>query len=286
MNKMDIIVHVGFPKVASTWIQKEFIPKIRNFDIVPRSDIKKYIIRPSGKLFDKHKSKVFFETNFKNNMILSDEVFLNGSYYYALRNAVRIKKIFSNAKIWICIRRQTELLASLYMSYIRRGGTQNIDIFLSDIFTRTTRNEIFNPINLFEYKKIIKVFSKLFGDENIKILYFEKFIEDSRMVANDIAHHYNFEIDLNSVNFNPVNISYRDNTKKLALFLNRFNDRRSLRKSEYYFNIPFSFKLSNIILHHFNKSKLAGKKLTSIDILGEKNFKMINDRYHNYAGNN
>lgn len=191
-----------------------------------------------------------------------------------IRNISNIKKIFMDPTILICIRRQPELIASLYMSNVRRGGKQSVDKFVEKILSKS-ENNLFDHFKLFDYYHIINLLTDQFGSDKVNLFVFEQFKENQYVAIKRLVEKLDFEVDLQAIDFSPSNISYKANTLKISLLLNKFHRRRSLQRNDYILNVPYLFKLSNSLLHYFNQTRWAGKRLSSREILGNNNYDKI-----------
>ena len=179
---MTILVHIGYPKAGSTWLQNFFSIKKNNFDVVNRREISKNF--GHKKIFDFHEKEIsskysnFFNRVNKNKKIgvissefLSGNLYLNGGMDSKVY-ADRLKLIFPKAKILIVIREQSSFLYSFYKHDISyNGGFWGIEEFLEPKW-HFMRRSCFHP-RFVLYFGLIKYYQEIFGKKNVLILPFE-----------------------------------------------------------------------------------------------------------------
>ena len=153
--KNQIIIHIGYPKTGTTWLQNSLFPKIKNYTCVERDFILKELILINAFEFNEQKAQQVFYNQYGNdkNVIISLEGFVGTTYssdlngFYSKEVAIRLKKVFPEAKIMIGIRNQLTIIPSTYLQYIRGGGTHNVKNYLFHQFY----NEI-NGMCLFSFR--------------------------------------------------------------------------------------------------------------------------------------
>ena len=219
INKMSsLLVHIGYPKTATTTIQENIIYKLSKLNkinylchsekIIKKNKLKNAIL--IRKIYEyiiykkwdneilneinnikKEKSlkyiisaetlSVLSENNERNRMLLSSSIH---------NNANRIKRIFSkvfnNIKIIIVIRSQNDFCYSIYKEwypYLKK--TSNINNF--DDFTKeyTKKSNIKN--GYLNYYKIILNYKKIFGNKNVDVLFYEDLIYNKNFFGKKLA---------------------------------------------------------------------------------------------------
>jgi hypothetical protein len=170
------LLHIGYHKTATTWMQRQLFMPVHGYrQLCGHEDVFRHIVQPHGLRFDPAPMQsLITEANQKveqgevgvvSSEILSGHPFLGGreSEVYA----ERLAKIFPKAKVLISIRNQMQILPSVYMQYVLRGGTMPVDRFFQGT------NEIgyfgFSAEN-FEYDRLVSLYERLFGSSNVYIL--------------------------------------------------------------------------------------------------------------------
>lgn len=195
---MKYLVHVGYPKAASTWLQTFFFPgkdkRIRPLMKRGQQSSGNYnksggqlFYSPELPLLDEQLSKYvypyFFDTKGAIKelqkatdpdamvTVISNEAwaghpFSGGVTYYEY--ASRIKSVVPQAKILIVVRRQEDMILSVYAHFMRVcGGRCNLKKFLTARF----HNQMpwHNPL-YYCYHILVNEYVKLFGRKNILVL--------------------------------------------------------------------------------------------------------------------
>lgn len=193
-NDLPFLIHIGFRKTATTWLQNElfieedtvFTPLstrasgrsslafdfIYNQDGYPLSSFEDNVSTIRRNLV-----KILRDKKDRNRIYVMSHERLCGAPYIgsldAKNIAERIKKVFPNAKILITIREQVSYITSLYFQYLHTnaGGTTNINRFLAG---RYKRLPLFSTVPL-DYVPLVKGYVHLFGKENVLVLPYEMF---------------------------------------------------------------------------------------------------------------
>ena len=123
----NIILHVGYAKTATTFLQRKIFRKLDNYlslEHIPAKDFYEPIIYSDSSIYSKDdvlkqldiylKSQKYRNLNNLDGLILSNERFQLMANDVGLV-AMRLKDLFSNAKVIISLREQFDLLFSYYL---------------------------------------------------------------------------------------------------------------------------------------------------------------------------
>lgn len=214
---MITLVHIGYPKCGSTWLQSEIFngsdPNIR--PLFP-SYVNEYGYFKSGgdifysppvpvlgKTMSKYAYTGLFDVDLAKQQIversepgakitvLSNEAWVghpfSGGVQYG-EYAQRIKDTVPDAKILITVRAQERMILSAYAHFIvQAGGRCSLRQFL----TSTAHNQIPWPSpHFYCYHYLIERYVSLFGRENVLVVPFELLTQ--RGVADFLAPIYDF----------------------------------------------------------------------------------------------
>ena len=180
---MKLLIHIGFPKSASTWLQeKVFNNEDFKFTSLNRKEIALRFGLPHPFYFcPKEVMKTFkkkiTESNSNGNYAVLSNEFLSGNFYLnggidSKIYADRLKETFPNAKVLIIIREQISFLCSLYKHDISyNGGFWSISEFVKPDW-HFNRRSSFHP-RYIKYFGIVKYYQNIFGKSNVLILPFE-----------------------------------------------------------------------------------------------------------------
>ena len=237
-RKLDFILHIGYHKTGTTFLQKSVFPNTPQLLYLGRTWI-------SNKLDD-----FFFDFNFTNDfdfdnismsnrfsniideiiiekkidlskkkaVLISHESLHSGSDYFGSRikeQSCRLKKVFPNAKIIISIRNQARMIESNYTNYINHGGKLTFNnFFYKSNYIRELRKKL-------EYDFLIDMYFKNFSESNVKVLIFEKIFQQTGPDLEELDTFLKFKT---KVNFIDTSINKKLSKTKLNIlrFVNIF----------------------------------------------------------------
>ncbi len=278
------IIHIGYPKTATTWFQKKFFTKILNFEIIDRKDVGKFLITPYGINYKPKNFVNHIKNKYKKNVIISDERILGGMLTGGYNGFVtkvvaeRLKQTFPDAKIVIFIRNQFDAIASAYFHYISYGGTYNINRFLHN-----PRYFVIQKLGLFSfefynYYNLIKYYKSLF--DYVDVYLYEDLKEDNINFLESFLNKYNFDVNISKLDIKHINNRYRTGLFYFKKTCNLFTNRQIVYKY-YLLNIPYCYKLSDKIINSLNKNKLFGKYISTDILLNKEVIGFIKEKYAN-----
>lgn len=281
---MAIFVHIGYPKTATSWLQKRLFPFVENTKFVDRRDIIEKIIKPFALHFNSQQTRDYFISKYGNNLILSLEGLLGNVHNFGLNgyltkeHANRIHSVFPEAEILIFIRRQPDIIASFYYQYIAGGGNYSLNSFLK----HKTKQEL-NGISLFsyeffEYHLVLELYNKIFSSDHVHTYLFEEFQEDTKVFVDKFCVNHNFKIAQAEINYQPILERFRIGIKHLFFIANLFTYRRIMNKY-YLINIPYWFPAYKLILNRLRKYRIFGPRPSTLKILRKNNYEYIMDYY-------
>ncbi|UCH15430.1 MAG: hypothetical protein JSV22_05550 [Bacteroidales bacterium] len=273
----NTIVHIGYPKTGTTWFQKEFFPKVRDYEFFSPLTMRK--------LFGERISKISPEAvknklvRNRKNVIISDESMIGG-FKKIRHNALQYRKAFNSATIIVFIRNQFELLMSAYSQYIKEGGEKRINdfLFIED------KNSLYGG-KKYLYDSTIQIYQEIFGEENVHVYLFEDFRLNPRLFIERFCKRYNFQINIDKLNFSRKN-------KKLSGFLlsvKRYSNyltkkqppwiNSAIVKKKYLVHIPFWNGFTQRLFELNNSIDGIGREIQYKDIISERNLKIIKDYF-------
>jgi hypothetical protein len=280
---MNVIIHIGYPKAASTWLQKSVFQSVVNFELCEGSLVADHLLKPGSFSFDPETCRKVFDSAFQRPVLISEERFLgsfnlgwnNGAYVKELTG--RLKKVFPQATVIVLIRKQTEIIASAYSQYIRDGGTVSIDKFLYPPDNFTFQNILKFSFEQLEYHRIIGYLNALFPGK-VRVYLFEEIQEDPDGFIRRLAEDSGMVINHDKISYEPRNIRYSRFVLTLARYMNIFTRNGSLNKY-YLVHLPGFHAFSKRFWKLCSRSGLFGKPAESLKILGRKNHDRILSYY-------
>ena len=214
MNNQPII-HVGYPKAASTTLQCNLFFKHseinylsvhgptheENFQIDENlRKLYKYLVRLNGIEYHYSNTRNFFNDVIKKYMssekrnLFSHEMLINqGKLDNALR-AYRLKEIFPNAKIIIVLRNQVNMAISMYdMSPFIELGNELRYITFYQWLEMKFKYPYNNFLGGLKYYEIIKFYKQLFGGNNVEVFLFEELSKNMENFAQKMSDFINID---------------------------------------------------------------------------------------------
>lgn len=179
----DIIIHLGLHKTGSTFLQKEFFPlhRKRCGYVDARKQLRgflDYILYSHDFEFDSQQALQIFNKEISHTdatdgrVLISDEQFCGSPWdnaAYRRSYFDRLNSVFPMAKYIIVLRNQTDMIRSLYLQYIKTGGTATWKAFIG--YKR-------HPLSIslkgyFDYGAYIKYMVEYVGIERVGCFFYE-----------------------------------------------------------------------------------------------------------------
>ncbi len=223
-QKKNIYVHVGYPKAASTTLQKHLFNKhneILNLGLYPMQNIGNdsneidsdtiyakdeklrefYGLLTNAHSIERHSTeevKEFFDRHIKQYIDHSDKKIIFSherltsavfsSNNYSLK-AKRLAEVLPNSKIIVIIRDQYSWLKSQYRDhpFDPRDISKSKMIDFNEWFDILYNNDDLGILPLLNYYHVVDKYENLFGSKNVKVLLFEELVNNSNGFAQQLA---------------------------------------------------------------------------------------------------
>ena len=283
------IVHVGFPKTASTWFQKAFYPHVRSPRYVDREKVFSALIEPNALTFDPAEAVATLGLEIGEAGILSEECLCGYLHNGGIDGMVtrefarRIKAAFPDARIVIFLRSQPGMIVAAYQQYLRSGGTCSAHRFLfpKEHLKRPEAVTYKQPrfdLDYFLYSRAIRLYEELFGADKVHVFLFEDFRRDGMQFLHEYAHALDLDVDWDLVCLKPRLESYGSGLTGLARALNLFTARSVLDK-HYIVNLPGWYRPRRKILETLNRTGLFGRPPSLGRLIGRDAARAVEARY-------
>ena len=171
------IVHVGYHKTASTWLQRCVFPRlagVRYGDPRVRHLLANLANAPNEAFFASELGSVLRQSERLDGepVLLSDEG-ISGSlwegYGTGPRNAERLSRVLPAGRILVLVRRQDHMLRSIHGQYVNEGGTRSLSDFLSGRQIEGSRLSLQH----LEYDRLVRRYIELFGRDQVRVMPYE-----------------------------------------------------------------------------------------------------------------
>lgn len=174
-TKQTTIIHIGYPKAASSYLKRDYFASLTSNVIIPRSALLDTIRNPSEPA--DLQNAILQNVRNKNEPIIISNENLSGTSFWSLDSALDVCRnfymAFPNAKVIIVIREQRSYLLSAYKYSIYTGH-------YIEPFAKFFKKNKITILEKLQYHKIIKAYVDLFGSENVCVLPAEMLKEDEK----------------------------------------------------------------------------------------------------------
>ena len=285
------LIHVGFHKTGTTWLQKTlFSPKSKTFIPLAPNGKPKYIgnyffADREGNLlspFQSNKQAILNEVettlrglDLQGKIPVISNERLSGNPHSGCFDskliADRIKECFPEAKIFCVIREQKSMVLSTYFQYLKIGGTDSLKAYLTRKYDE--RRPGFSLESL-KYSDLISYYYRMFSKKNVLILPYEMLNRKPTDFLKHIGSFVSVKIDENL--FNPevkYNIRVENPITQRFPALNLF-----CRKSSVNAYSPLSFPILSKLFQATGKL-FSGKNRSHIENVTQQIEQIIGNRY-------
>ena len=187
MTDQKVLLHVGYHKTGTTWLQNYLFNNEKYGFVSPMStmDMMNIIALPNPLDFSFETCQSEVDKRLEQVRsglmpVFSAERFSGHPHsggYDSKEIADRLKVLFPNGQVLICIREQKKVILSCYNQYIKKGGAISVGAYLH-VLDRT-RVPLFD-FRHFMYHRLIGYYQSVFGKENVLILPYEIFTRNSQ----------------------------------------------------------------------------------------------------------
>ncbi|QQS52346.1 MAG: hypothetical protein IPM71_06310 [Bacteroidota bacterium] len=234
-----IVVHIGFPRTASTWLQQVYFPQVSNYTFLTRK-----ILNPS--LF--HESPLTFKHNEflsklprNQNIIISEEMITGNirggqvNHWFYSESIDRLVSLFPKAEYVVFLRKQSHFIFSLYSQYIKKGGTYSLRRFLNPA-NRLEELFLFSPL-FANFEPYLEYLSNKVGKERMHVYLYESFRQNPNEFLSKMNTDFGFTIEGSLPSERPLNRGLSPDQLVLYRGLNHFT-RYGIPFKHYYFHLP------------------------------------------------
>lgn len=188
-----VLVHVGFPKALSSWLQKQwFVQQHGYLTVMDPVAVQLKLIDPSPFAFDPHAGLLEIESRRAGQSpdlvpVITSEA-LSGNMYcggFNGRECIdRVAQLAPQARVLLIVREQRQLIRSLYKSLVTWGMPHSIGRVLAPVDSRLSPQ--FN-LDFLRFDQRLEYYHQLFGAERVKVLAYESFEENPARFLSQIS---------------------------------------------------------------------------------------------------
>lgn len=188
-----LLIHVGFHKTATSWMQRRLFTLGHGFHpVAGHREAHDLVVAPHGFEFDAGRLRDALGAGAAKAAegaapVFSSEI-LSGNPFFGGHGsdvfAERLAAGAPGARILVSIRDQMRILPSIYQQYVRRGGALPYDRFFEP--DTIVGYPAFSPAH-FEYDRLVTRYQALFGAERVLVVTQEAIGADAAAAAAAIA---------------------------------------------------------------------------------------------------
>jgi hypothetical protein len=276
------ILHIGYHKTGSSWLQKQLFPNARGVSLVPRIEIRRNLLVPSPRAFDPEQARTALAAGRSGRLVLSEEELSGNLHTGGLHGAFsvelvdRLHRSFPDGHVLVFVREQKTMVASAYKQYIKSGGTRGIRGFLTP--ARSPHKTPHFSLDFLAYDRLIGIYEDRFGRENVSVFLYEELAQQPRELMAHLAEALELDLDRDAVSIRAVNAGYRSGTLAMLRFLNLFHD-REMPNSRCLVGIPGFDKLLDALAPRIDRLPGMGRVQELADFLSAPEIQAIEDRF-------
>jgi len=191
-----VVLHVGYPKTATTWLQKVVLPRHPELVLLRRATpgcewIQQLLAdHPFDFTPDRHRAAIdaSFAPLGERVAFISHEAYLGDPFLGGINSelaAPRLAALFPDARIVIVIREQGAMIDSLYRQYVQEGGVATPEQLFADpsaLRVRFARGYL-------AYDRACALFAAHFGRARVRVLLFERLLEAPDQFLGELYDH-------------------------------------------------------------------------------------------------
>lgn len=204
------VVHIGFHKTGSTWLQSELFPRVVNARFVEPDVVNELIVAPHAHTFRPAVISEQFGEAFRllvSSEELSGNIHVGGLNGAGTREyARRIQGLWPEADVVIVVREHVACVVASYKQYVAKGGTRSFRRYLSLGGDHHRRPRF--SLDHFRFAAVVQLYRDLFGEDKVHVYQFADFRRGPEQFARRLCSDLGLEVSAwNEVRWGPVNRS-------------------------------------------------------------------------------
>ncbi len=233
----QLLIHIGYHKTATSWLQNYFFSHPDLAMVQPfsrKQDLRPHLTLPGSLNFDPDQSRSYFYQKLADRVtsgqvpVLSYEALVanphGGAKYKSKAMADRLWSVFPEARIFIVIREQREMIFSTYRQFIKIGGTCSLQDYLKSADKSGNRIQPWIWEH-FCYNELIAYYQQLYGSSRVLVLPYELFKQTPLDFLSDLALFSGVDAQRICELELPVSLVSNSGLSKMATELRRYSNR-------------------------------------------------------------
>jgi hypothetical protein len=243
-----LLIHIGYCKTATTWLQRHLfgnpatgfgwlqtkgdIPgrphkdsPIRQLVLLSPFDVATPALRDDF-------ARMIASVEAKGLVPVISQERLSGSPYSGGHDstliAERLRHFFPGAKVLVVIREQERMIVSTYKQYVKVGGPLSLTRFVA--MPRSSNVHVpWFELRWFEYDRLLRHYSQLFGADRLLVLAYEEFVEDPVAFVAKIARFSGLPLSTEQLESLPFDRTTKRSVSSAAIAVRRRLNRLGVR---------------------------------------------------------
>lgn len=177
---MPVVIHVGFPKTATTALQRHVFPALAECAAATPADplfrtlsTNLWVAPDDEFLEDTFRGYVDDLSRRSRTVVLSREDWSRNREQWTGqptgdRSADRLARIAPGAQILVVVRNQPSMMRSMYGQYLRTGGGERMEGWAESVLDRS----------MLHFDQLVTRYHERFGRDAVKVMLYEHFVAD------------------------------------------------------------------------------------------------------------
>ncbi|MCB1616822.1 MAG: sulfotransferase [Pseudomonadales bacterium] len=195
------LIHVGYPKSLSSWMQKLlFVPENGFCKVLDPLAAQLFVIDPPPFNYSNDASCQYMQQQLDKYLpdaakradtvpVITSEALVGHTYcggYNAKTNADRVYQLCPQGRVLIVVREQRSLMRSLYKTFITWGMPHSIDRLLNPVDANLSPQ--FN-LDFMRFDSLVSYYRSLYGDDQVLVLPYEMFVTEPTVFLERLLHY-------------------------------------------------------------------------------------------------
>ena len=185
-----MLIHIGFHKTATSWVQQRWFPRHPQL-VVPFDyfEIAERLVYPDPLHYDVAATRTWFEAADTGGRVpvLSAERLSGTPHaggYDRAEIADRIAETFPEARVWVVVREQVAMIASLWRQYVFEGGRLPLDRYVRGVAPELKPGFRFEHL---DYAPLVRHYQKRLGEDRVLVTTYEDFKRDPQSTLDRVC---------------------------------------------------------------------------------------------------